>query len=197
MLKNYFRVALRNLVRNRFTTAINVGGLAIGMAVAILIGLWLYDEITFNDGARDHDRIAQVMQNQDLSGGRQTWSGQAMQLAPALRKDYPALFKYIVTAAGDRKQLIVQGDKKIRIIGNYMDPEVIGMLSLKMIKGNNTALRDPSGVILSETAAKDLFDGADPMGKTILLDGKNPVTVTGVYADFPRNSYFARTRYIC
>jgi len=196
MLKNYLRVALRGLVRNRFTTAINVGGLAIGMAVAILIGLWIYDELSFDRVHRNHDRIAVVLQNQDLSGGRQTWWGQALQLAPALRKDYGQYFKYIVTAGGNRQQLLAYGDKKVKIMGNYIDGEAIDMFSIRMIKGNNGSLNDPTSVILSESAVKSLFGDKDPMGKTIVFDTKEPAKITGIYADLPGNSSFSKTQYI-
>lgn len=197
MLKNYFRVAFRGLARNRFTTAINVGGLAIGMAVAILIGLWIHDELSFNHSFPNHSRIAAVLQNQDLSGGRETWWNEAMQLAPVLRKDYTNLFKHVVTEGGDRLQLLAYGDKKLKIRGDYIDPEIIEMLSLKMIRGNQRSLDDLASVILSETAAKDLFGGADPIGKTIQLDNKALVRVTGIYADLPANSAFADIHYLC
>src|SRR6202012_2744201 len=97
MLKNYFRIAIRNLARNKFSSAINIGGLAIGMSVAILIGLWIYDELSFNRATPNHDRIAAVKQNNIVNGAIQTWGGQAMQLAPVLRKNYGGLFKHVVT----------------------------------------------------------------------------------------------------
>src|SRR5258708_27554575 len=196
MLKNYFRIAFRNLARNKFSSSINIGGLAIGMSVAMLIGLWIYDELSFDRVHRNHDRIAAVLQNQKLSGGIETWWGQAMQLAPALRKDYGANFKYVVTAAGNSKHLLTYGDKKFKYNGDYMEPQVIDMLSLKMLKGNNTSLQDPSSVILSESAARSIFDGQDPIGKTLRFDNNYLVKVTGVYADLPVNSYFANTDFI-
>ena len=87
MLRNYLRIAFRNLTRNKFSSAINIGGLAIGMSVAILIGLWVFDELAYDRSIPDHDHIAAVMQNQEISGAVQTWWGEAKQLAPALRKD--------------------------------------------------------------------------------------------------------------
>jgi len=196
MLKNYLRVAFRGLVRNRFTTAINVGGLAIGMGVAILIGLWIYDELSFDQVHRNRGHIAVVLQNQDLSGSRQTWWGEALQLAPALQKDYGQYFKYVVTEGGDRQVLLAYGDKRVKIMGNFLDGEAIDMFSFRMLSGNNASLNDPSSVILSETAAKSLFGDADPMGKTIVFDTKEPAKVTGIYADLPANSSFSRTQFI-
>src|SRR5450631_620224 len=133
MLINYFRIAFRNLVRNKFSSAINIGGLAVGMAVALLIGLWLFDELSFDKNIPNHDRIAAVLQNQDLSGGKQTWWGEAKQLAPALRKDYGSQFKYVVTSTGAYPQLLTYGEKKIRSSGAYMEPDALNMLTPNML----------------------------------------------------------------
>ena len=117
MFRNYLRVALRCLLRNRFSAVINIGGLAIGMAVAILIGLWIFDEVSYNRNFVHHDRIAAVLQNQNLSGGVQTWWGQAMQPAPALRKEYGNHFKYVITGTGGDHSAMSYGDKQIKPSG--------------------------------------------------------------------------------
>jgi putative ABC transport system permease protein len=187
MFRNYLRIALRGLLRNRFSSALNIGGLAIGMAVAILIGLWIFDEVSYNRNFANHDHIAAVLQNQNLSGGVQTWWGQAMQLAPALRKEYGNHFKYVITGTGGNHSGMSYGDKKIKPSGGFYDPEVIDMLSLHMLRGNDKSLEDPSAIILSESTAKELFGNEDPMGKTVKLDFTKPVKVTGVYADLPEN----------
>jgi putative ABC transport system permease protein len=195
MLKNYLRIALRNLTRNRFSSAINIGGLAIGMSVAILIGLWLHDEVSFNKSFANHDRIASVMQNQNLSGGIETWRGEAMQLAPALKKEFPNHFKYVITGTGGQ-ELLGFGDKKVKTSGAFYDPEVLDMFSFNMLKGDHKALRDPSSIVISASLAKDLFGDTDPMGKTIRLDNKDVVKVTGVYANPPDNSDWSDVYYL-
>ena len=195
MLKNYLRIAMRNLTRNRFSSAINIGGLAIGMSVAILIGLWIYDEVSFNKSFANHDRIASVMQNQNLSGGIETWRGEAMQLAPALRKEFPNHFKYVITGTGGQ-ELLSYGDKKIKTSGSFYDPEVLDMFSINMLKGDRKALRDPTSMVISASLAKDLFGDVDPMGKTIKLNNKDVVKVTGVYANLPENSDWSDVYYL-
>jgi putative ABC transport system permease protein len=187
MLKNYLRIAMRNLTRNRFSSAINIGGLAIGMSVATLIGLWIYDEVSFNTFSVNHKRIAAVLQNQNLSGGIETWWGEAMQLGPALRKEFPNQFKYVVTGAGT-DQLISYGDKRVRRSGAFYDPPVIDMFSITMLKGDHLALQDPSAIVLSASMAKELFGDTDPMGKTVKLNNKDVLKVAGIYADLPLNS---------
>src|SRR6185312_13533618 len=100
MLKNYLRVALRNLRRNKFAAAINIGGLAIGMAVAILIGQWVIYHLHYDRSFPNHNRIAAVMQKQTMSGNIVTWWDEARELTPALEKDYPGLFKHVITVFG-------------------------------------------------------------------------------------------------
>ena len=196
MFRNYLRIALRNLTRNRFSSAINIGGLAIGMSVAILIGLWVFDELSFDRSIPDHDRIAAVMQNQEISGSVQTWWGQAKQLAPALRKDFGDRFKHVVRVFGPSPLPLSAGDARIKASGAYVDPEITDMLSLDMVGGDRNALRDESSIILSASVAKSLFGMGDPMGKIVNVNNDHPLKVTGVYTDLPGNTSFAGYGYI-
>jgi putative ABC transport system permease protein len=195
MSGNYVRIAFRNLIRNRFSSAINIGGLAIGMAVAILIGLWIYGEFSFDKSIPNHRRIAAVLQNQNLSGGIETWWGQAKQLAPALRKDYGDRFRHAVTFAAWTQHLDY-GDKKLNPSGALSDPGIIDMLSLQMIRGTRNSLQDRASIILSGTMAKTFFGDADPVGKILKLNHTQPLKVTGVYADLPERSSFANVNWI-
>jgi len=196
MLKNYLRIALRNLTRNRLSSAINIGGLAIGMAVAILISLWIYNETSFNHQYRNHGRIAAVLQNQVFNGRIDTWWGEALQLGPELKTGYSDYFKHVVMASWPGDHLLSFADKKVKIYGNYMDAEVLDMLSPKMLQGNYAALQDPSSVVLSASTARSIFGGTDPMGKTVMIDGKITVKVTGIYEDLPDNSDYEGLHFI-
>jgi putative ABC transport system permease protein len=196
MLRNYFRIALRNLTRNRFSSAINIVGLAIGMSVAILIGLWVSDELSHDRSIPNHDRIAAVMQNQEISGAVQTWWGQAKQLAPALRKDFGGRFRHVVTVFGPSPQPLSVGDTRLKASGAYVDPEITEMLSLDMVRGDRHALRDQSSIILSASVAKNLFGTGDPMGKIVKVSNNELHKVTGVYTDLPGNSSFAAYGFI-
>jgi putative ABC transport system permease protein len=187
MYKNYLRIALRNLTRNKFASAINIGGLAIGMSVAVLIGLWVFDELSFDRATPNHDHIAVVMKNETFNG-IQTYSSMPWQVGAVLRKDYGNLFKYVIMDGGTDKHVLAYGDKKIKPSGDYIEPQVIDLLNLHMLRGNNAALQDPSSVILSASVARELFGDADPLGKIITLDTDHPVKITGVYADLPANS---------
>jgi putative ABC transport system permease protein len=196
MFKNYLRIAWRALGKNRASAIINIGGLAIGMAVAMLIGLWIWDELSFNKGVKNYDTIAQVMQNQTFNGEVQTWGSQAMQLGPELRTHYGSNFKHVVVSSFTNDHLLGFGDKKLVKQGNYMDPEIADMLALKMLKGNRAGLSDLNSIFLSASVANALFGDADPMGKVVQLDNKLPVKVTGVYEDLPANSSFSGLNFI-
>jgi putative ABC transport system permease protein len=191
MLRNYLRIAIRNLTRNKFSSAINIGGLAIGMSVAILIGLWVFDELSYDRSIPNHDHIAAVLQNQVISGDVQTWWGEARQLAPALRKDFGGRFKHVVTVFGPAPQPLSVGDTRLKASGVYVDPEITDMLSLDMLRGDRNALRDQSSIILSASVAKNLFGTNDPIGKIVKISSTEIHTVTGVYTDLPGNCSFA------
>ena len=196
MLRNYLKIAFRNFTKHKTYSAINIAGLATGMAVAMLIGLWVWNEFAYNQTYANYDRIAKVMQNQTFNDKIDTWSGQAMQLAPELRSSYGGHFKYVVTADYPGDHLLSLGSQKITKNGNFIEPDITEMLALKMLKGTRAGLRDPFSILLSESAAKALFGDADPLNKLINLDKKWAVKVTGVYADLPQNSSFQDLAFI-
>ncbi len=196
MLRNYFTIAHRNLIRQKGYSFINVGGLSIGMAVAMFIGLWLYDELSFNKYHQSYQRVAQVMQNQTFDGEIQTWYGQAMQLAPELRSSYGSYFKYVATSTFPEDHFLSIGDKVLSKSGNYMEPQIAEILSLKMLSGTRNGLKDINSILLSESAASALFGVQPPLGKTVRIDYETDVIVTGVYEDLPANSTFTNLGFI-
>ena len=100
MIKNYFKIAWRNLLKGKMYSFINITGLSIGMVVALLIGLWIQDELSFNTSFDNHARIAKVVQHVTNNGEVQTWNNVPFPLADELRKNYGSDFKHIVMAAG-------------------------------------------------------------------------------------------------
>ncbi|MDJ1471345.1 ABC transporter permease [Xanthocytophaga flava] len=196
MFRNYFKIAFRNLTRNKGYSFINIGGLAIGMAVAMLIGLWIYDEVSFDRYHKNYDRIAQVVQNQTIDGRVQTWLGQAMQLGPAIESSYGNYFKHIVRTSWPGDHILKAGDKTLVKSGMYMEPGGPEMLSLVKIRGSMDGLKDPYSILLSETVAQAIFGDSDPIGRLIKIDNKMDVKVTGVYKDLPVNSTFANITFI-
>ena len=196
MINNYLKTAWRNLVKNKAHTFINIAGLSVGMAVAILIGLWIWDELTFNKSFKNYSRLAIVMQHQTFNGEVGSQTAVPYLMGDALRKEYGNDFKYISMSSWQNDHILAFGDKKITQSGNYYEPQIADMLSLTMLKGTHKALADNHAVILSSSAAKALFGNADPMDKQIKIDNKFTVAVAGVYQDLPYNSNFNGLNFI-
>ncbi|HWB94750.1 MAG TPA: ABC transporter permease [Puia sp.] len=196
MFKNYFKVAFRGLLKDKLHSTINIVGLSIGMAVALLIGLWIHDELSYDKNFAHYDRIARVFQNLTNNGEVQTWLEMPYPLADELRKHYGGDFKRVVMATEEDKHLLRLDDKKINVDGIFMEPAGTELFSLDMLRGDRHGLDDPTGVLLSESTARAYFGDSDPMNKIMKIDNLPPVKVTGVYRDFPKNCSFADLGFI-
>ena len=198
MIKNYLKIAWRNLLKSKASSVINVGGLAVGMAVAMLIGLWVFSELSFDKNIPNHDRIAQVMQNQWINNETDTWSSQAYPMGPILRAQYGSDFKHVIMSSWTGSHIISINDKNLKVSGNFMEPGITDMLSLNIIKGSRNGLKEPNSILLSQTAVKAIFGDADPIDKIIKIDHDDVLTVkvTGVYEDIPENSSFGDLAFI-
>lgn len=190
MIKNYFQIAWRNLVKSKGYSAINIGGLAVGMAVAMMIGLWVYDELTFDKYHKNYDRIAQVMQHANFNGQIETQVANPGVMGPELRNKFGSDFKYVVQMSWTGGHLLSVGNKHITKVGTFFEPDAAEMLTLKMLKGTRAGLKDPYSIMLSASAAASVFGNEDPINKTIKLDRQYDVKVTGVYEDLPDNTSF-------
>ena len=190
MLKNYFKLAWRNLLKGKWYSVINIVGLATGMAVALLIGLWITDELTFNQYCRNHARLAQVMTTQTFNGETGTGDAVAIPLREELRTKHADDFKQVSLASWNSSHILAVGDKKITMSGMWVQPEFPAMLPLKMIRGQADVLKDPSSILINRSVAKSLFGSEDPMNKILKVDNKLEMKVGGVYEDLPRNTSF-------
>lgn len=195
MLINHIKIAWRNLRRARSFSLINILGLSTGMAVVILIGLWMHDELTFDKYHSNYDHIGQIMTVQKREGDAHTHSYTASPLAGALRTQYADDFKSVVRCSPNSSWLLAAGDKKISKDGMWADPEFPAMFSLKMLKGNYAAFNGPKSFFLAESMAKALFGEEDPMGKTIRINNSYDVHVTGVFQDLPQNTSLGNAHY--
>lgn len=141
MLRNYFKIALRNLLKHKGYSFINIFGLATGMAVAMLIGLWIYDELSYNKSFQNYERIAQVMQHQTFDGEINTQTANPYLMGDEIRAQYGSDFKYIVMSSWTGEHLLTFEEKKLTKTGNYFEPAITEMLSLKMLKGTRSGLK--------------------------------------------------------
>jgi putative ABC transport system permease protein len=194
MVKNYLKITFRNLLTNKTSSVINIGGLSIGMAVALLIGLWVWEELSFNHCHPNHGKIAQVMDVETVNGQRNTGELVALPLAEELRNKYASDFKYVSLVFPNFTHTVAIGEKKLAQSGEWVQPDFPEMLSLTMIRGRWDALKDPSAVMLSQSLSKALFGYKDPMNQILKIDNMTNVRVGGVYEDLPLNSSFHDTK---
>jgi putative ABC transport system permease protein len=197
MFRNYLKIAWRNLIKNKFSSIINIGGLALGMGVTMLIGLWILDELSFNKSFKNYARIGQVMIRHNDLDGLDVNKSMAIPLGTDLRTNFRGDFKEVVMSTRTEDHIISSGEEKFTQSGRYMQPEAPGMFSLTMLKGSSrSALTDPHSVILSQSLAKTLFGDSDPMDKLLKIDNKLNAKVTGVYQDMPGDTEFNDVKFI-
>ncbi|MDW3647191.1 MAG: FtsX-like permease family protein [Bacteroidia bacterium] len=196
MLQNYFKIAWRNIVANKGFSAINVGGLSVGMAVTILIGLWIFSELSFNKNFENYDRIVQVWQHNNYNGliGSQVSNPAAM--GEAIRSEYGDHFEHVLQASWNNNRALAYGDKLFFESGNYFESGVTEMLSLDMVWGGRNGLDEVNSILLSESVAEVFFGEENPVGKIIRLDNKVDLSVGGVYKDLPETSTFYTMKFI-
>jgi putative ABC transport system permease protein len=196
MLKNYILVAFRQLRRNKLHSIINISGLAIGLAIVLLIGLWVVDEFTYDRFNPHYNQVARIMQFETSNGETGVTASLPMPLINELRTTYAGSFKRVVASWWTRNHVLGDDNKKLAFDGKFMDPEAIDLLGFKLLRGQKTALQDPASIVVSASVAKAFFDDADPIGRTLHIDNKLAVTVTGVYEDMPGNSAFKGVQFI-
>jgi len=196
MLKNYILVAWRNLLRSKWYSLINTVGLSIGIAVALLIGLWIWDELTYDHYHSNHERLARIMTTQTFNGHTGTGDAVAIPLGKELSMKYNSDLKYVSMASWNFNHILAVGDKKLGVEGMSAQPALPDMLSLKMLEGSRDALKDPSSILIAQSVARSLFGNAQTLGQIIKSDNKLNYKVAGVFEDLPRNSSFYSTKFL-
>lgn len=190
MIRNYLKIAWRNLLKNKVFSLINIGGLAVGMGVAILIALWVYDELSFNQYHANYSRIAQVMQNQTWNGEIGTQEANPAALGEEIRNLYSSDFTHVLQASWNHNHTLTYGEKMFLKPGSYFEPGVAEMLSLKMLHGSRDGLNEMNSIMLARSVAETYFGNDNPIGKVLRLDNEVDVKVTGVFEDLPYNTSF-------
>ncbi|WP_142684928.1 ABC transporter permease [Chitinophaga polysaccharea] len=188
MLKNYLKITWRNLQKSKLYSFINIAGLATGIAVALLIGLWIWDEVSFNTYHRQYNRLAQVMVSTTAGNNIYTGTTTSIPMGNELHSKYAADFKYVSLVSHPSAHILAVGDKKISQTGVWAEEAFPVMFTLKMLSGNANGLKDPSSVLIAQSVARALFGNADPLDKTIRIDNKTDMKVAGVYEDLPYNT---------
>lgn len=190
MFKNYFKIAWRNLRKNKTTSFINLFGLAIGMAGVILIGTWVQNELSFEQFHADNDNLYKVWNRSAGPGEIGTWDVTSGPLGKALEKDFPEV-KNTSRIYWSTDRLFNYADKNIKAKGNEVDKPFLSMFTFPLLQGDpNHALDDIHSIVLTENLAKNIFGKEDPLNKIVKLDNKENYKITGVLKNLPNNTEF-------
>lgn len=187
MIATFIKIAWRNALNNLVYSSINIFGLATGMGVALLIGLWVSYQYSFDKFLPNCQQLYQVRGNFNTGTEILTGDDASLKLAQVLRDRIPEI-KHVGVAHFDKHGLR-NGNSKVFTQGAIVDNDFLKTLQYQLIKGDiNTVFKDPYSVVLDQTTTKALFGNADPIGKVVNLDNRNNVKVTGVIKDVPENS---------
>lgn len=188
MIKNYFKTTLRSLLKNKGYSFLNITGLAIGIACASLIFLWVQDELTFNHNYVKKDQLYTIYENQTYNGKISTFHATPGPMAKVLKAEIPGI-KAAARISGLGDQLFALGDKTLNERGTYADNELFDMFQLPFVYGSaSNAFRELHSVVIDETMAKQFFGNENPMGKSLKVNNEQDYIVTGVFKDLPKNS---------
>jgi len=189
MIRNYIKIALRNLSRHKGYSLINIAGLAIGMACCILILLWVQDELSFDRFHENADSIYRVIQDIKFSDHSTTWAITQGPLGPSLKEDFPEIVNF-TRVTGRRFRLAYQDNSFDEVLG-MADGSIFEMFTFPLIEGDpQTALSDPHSIVLTEEMARKYFGDEHPIGKVLKADDEYDFLVTGILEEFPLNSHF-------
>jgi ABC-type antimicrobial peptide transport system permease subunit len=188
MIRNYFKIAWRNLIQHKVLSFINIFGLAMGIAFALVIGAWVKYETSFDKFNENGDRIALVLKHTLFNGQKGTQDATPLPLYYELKNNFPEVKRATRLSYGTANSLM-SGERKFNKNGRYVDPDFLEMFSFPLIKGDiRTALKAPNSIILTASTANALFGTADPIGKMVKLSNRFDMQVTAVMKDIPANS---------
>ncbi len=188
MIKNYFKIAWRNIVRSKGYSAINILGLSTGMAVALLIGLWVYYQFSYERFLPGYENVYTARLRFNNNGEIGVGQATPIPLEAALRKEIPGV-KYVAQASWVGSHSLVLAEKKLYPEGIMAGAEFLQMFQYPLLKGSADAvLKDPYSIVLTQSTAKALFGEEDPLNKVIRIDNSNNLKVTGILKDLPANS---------
>ena len=191
MLQNYLKITLRNLLKNKTFSFINITGLAVGLASTMLLALWVLDEYSFENFQEKRDVLFQGKRNfKESETNISTSSSQSGNTAEYIRKNFPEVKNAILTGYGYDAP-ISYGEKSLKKTWNWVETPFFEMFTFPLVKGSvKTAFIDINSIVLTESMAKALFGDEDPMNKLVKINLKHSLKVTGILKDLPTNTRF-------
>jgi putative ABC transport system permease protein len=188
MFRNYFKTSWRNIIKEKGYSGFNILGLAIGMAVALVIGLWVQYQLSYDKFLPDCGQAYRTMVKSSQNGVVETGEATCLPLADVIRKDVPEV-KYVAQADFGSQHSLMVGDKKLYSGGMFAGGDFLQIFRYPLLQGNaGDVLKEPASIVLTRSTAIALFGHTDPMGKIVRLDNLHDVKVSGVLADLPGNS---------
>jgi len=191
MFKNYFKVALRNLWKNKAFSAINIIGLATGLAVCLLIVLYVVDELSYDKYNVNADRIYRLDADIYFNNTSAIFAVAPDPLAPAMKRDFPEIEE--ITRINYQGGILVKKDNRNVQDDHaaFADSTFFKVFTVPMVEGNpSTALKEPNSIVIDETTAKKYFNSTNVLGKTLYVDNSTNCKITGVIKDIPKQSHF-------
>ena len=190
MTRNFLQSSLRTLRRNKGYGVLNMAGLAVGIACAVLIFLWVEDELTYNHQFKNRDRLYKVMQTMTYSGKTNVFPASPPVLAEEIQSEIPEVAN-VARLTFPMQAVVSLDDRQTFETGYYCDPSFFSIFSVQFVNGNvDNAFRDVSSIVLTEKTAAKFFMNENPVGKTLQIDGGDFYTVTAVVKEFPENVSF-------
>lgn len=188
MFRNYLKTLWRNLIRNKAYSALNILGLSIGIGVALVIGLWVHYQYTYDKFLPGYSRVYQVRRHFYGNGDTLNYGGTSLKLATVLREQIPEI-EYLAETDGFGMHGLMVADKKFYIEGGQVGDDFPKIFPYRLLEGEaGSVLKDPYSIVLTRSTAKALFGNEDPLNKVVRFDDKNDLKVTGVLEDVPSNS---------
>jgi len=191
MLKNYFKIAIRNLIRHKSFSIINIVGLSIGMICFLLISLWIKDELSVDRHNANYEQIYRIGTDSKMGEQEGTGTSTASPLAPSLMAEIPEIAS-ATRFRGNYENLVTFEDTNFLLNKIYFaDPEIFDIFSIPLIYGSSfEILTKPKTIVISQTTAKKYFENEDPIGKLLIFDNKREYEIVGVAKDQPVNSHW-------
>jgi putative ABC transport system permease protein len=192
MLKNYIKIAWRNLLRQRAFSSINILGLALGLATCLLISLYIFDELSFDRFHKKANRIVRVVFKGTASGGKLNEAHVMPPVAQALKAEFPEVEEATRFRRAGKPIFLINGNRFYEEEMAFADPNIFKVFSMPLIQGNSrSALKEPNTVVISQGMAKKYFGSVNVLGKFLTIKDSNiPLKVTGVMKNIPSNSHF-------
>ncbi len=196
MLKNYIKIALRNLKRDKLYVSVNIIGLAVGIGVCFVIAFYIQGELSYDSFHEKKDRIYRLTEERTRDGEFQEKSLTAYSLSEQMESDLPEVETVVTMFGGARETTFSDGESLFpNILSGYTESEFFHVFSIPLINGNKkTVLDDPNSIAISESIALRIFGSTEVVGKSLYLnsnnDEKRSFTINGVFKDIPDNSHF-------